>query len=58
MKKFLYRVRWIGIIAYPLAAVCFTWTAIGHAPPLVNGMTVGLTIGFFIKVAIAFRRPR
>ena len=50
--------RWIGVLAYPAATVCGIWTATGDAPPLVKGMTVGLTIGFITKVAISFRQRR
>ena len=59
MKKLWIRVRWlrwIGVIAYPAAIVCGIWTATGDAPPLVKGMTVGLAIGFIVKVAISFRQ--
>ncbi len=50
MKKFLHHMRWLRLIA--AITVCGLWTIAG-APPLVNGMTVGLAIGFLIQVAIA-----
>jgi hypothetical protein len=58
VKDLITRLWWLGLAAYPAMVVCGLWTATGHAPPLVDGITTGLTISFIIRVAIAFRRPR